>query len=1290
MKKRVLVSQNRVPEIDRDCGSQRVDLYIKWLLEEGWSVTFVAYEECGDHRHVQRLRQQGVATFLGFNEADRIAAAGDFDLALLAFWKPASTLLPVLRATSPLTPVIVDSVDLHFLREARRALVPGLLLDDATGALFAGELNTYRQADAVLTVSEREADLLSAFLGADGIYALPVANEMSRSTVSFGERRGMVFVGNFLHLPNGEAVEYLCRDILPRLDPKLLAEHPLRVLGSRLVDNVRAHARGVRGVEIVGWVPSVLPYLDTARVSAVPLLHGAGTKGKIVESLMKGTPVVTTPVGAEGMDLRHDEHALIAETASGLAAALTQLLTDEREWRRIADAGHELAMARHSPAQVRARFLEIVDETLSTPSSRTATVESGLARLSRHELAYRDATAAAIATLRKVTAPEATVLVVSRGDDRLTALPGREGAHFPQAPDGKWAGHHPANAGEAIAQLEALRARGARYFAIPSPSFWWLHYYEGLTDHLEERYRRIHSGEQVVVFDIGEHATLAHPPRADRGGREHVLVLGRYDPAKGGPPPSLVAELEQSDRYVVSQQWRSRLAPDGPEEPSDAAWIVHVQDTADLPQGFVDRFLDIALHLEQLGVQRFQPAHRDGPAHGPPATERLRGIVAREVAGPAPLPVLAERPETSKEAPVALVDATSIGLLEPISSEVDPQPFSDVTDVFVLDGDEPRRLVRRVQSSAAPLISVLIATYERPELLSACLESFCEQTLPASDFELVVVDDGSRGADTVTALETFAGQLPLTWVRMEHGARSAAKNLATLLARAELVLFFDDDDLAAPDLLEQHVGAHAAHPDEATAILGHTEWAPDLRVTPLMHYLTDVDKMLFAYGNLAPGRRLDWHYFWEGRISSKRSFHRRYGLHDQRLAYSVDVEMAWRLARHGLGVVYWPSARSFMARPVDFEQFCARREAKGVAEAMMAALHPDPEVIAYTRFEGAAARWRAAQPGLELLVTRVRQLEVALERDVHEDDERESLLSELHRLYRAAFMAYTDRGIAGAGQSAAQERPVMAMTDPARVSTVRPGIRARSPAKAGANGGEPPELTVTMPVWSRTPELADMAVRTIERVWEVARLRIEVVVVDNGSPVSRPLRARVHRFEENTGVASGWNTGIELARAPVIAVLNSDCLVEPGWDEALYEAATTGRRIAFPYTDHRDGRGFRMPDQAGTAGWCFMAAKSTFDEVGRFDERFNPAYCEDTDYWHRAWELGVELSPVPQARVTHARRTSAESASDWLLTSHRYLYGWKHGVEPMRAPPFYDREIVEYHCSESARSAMTT
>ena len=97
------------------------------------------------------------------------------------------------------------------------------------------------------------------------------------------------------------------------------------------------------------------------------------------------------------------------------------------------------------------------------------------------------------------------------------------------------------------------------------------------------------------------------------------------------------------------------------------------------------------------------------------------------------------------------------------------------------------------------------------------------------------------------------------------------------------------------------MAGHEARPGEAVAVLGHTDWAPELARSPLMHYVTDVDRMLFAYERLRDGQVLDWHGFWEGRVSCKRSLLLQHGLHDQRLVYSIDSELAWRLRAPACG-----------------------------------------------------------------------------------------------------------------------------------------------------------------------------------------------------------------------------------------------------------------------------------------------------------------------------------------------------------------------------------------------------
>lgn len=115
---------------------------------------------------------------------------------------------------------------------------------------------------------------------------------------------------------------------------------------------------------------------------------------------------------------------------------------------------------------------------------------------------YDELVSAVVTTVQRQVRPGRTVLVVSRGDDRLLQIPGRRAQHFPQAPDGRYAGHHPADSSAALEHLEQLREAGAEYIVFPATASWWFDHYAGLSRHLDTRGWRIWGDQHCVIYRL--------------------------------------------------------------------------------------------------------------------------------------------------------------------------------------------------------------------------------------------------------------------------------------------------------------------------------------------------------------------------------------------------------------------------------------------------------------------------------------------------------------------------------------------------------------------------------------------------------------------------------------------------------------------------------------------------------------------------------------------------------------------------------------------------------------------
>jgi Sulfotransferase family/Glycosyl transferase family 2 len=284
------------------------------------------------------------------------------------------------------------------------------------------------------------------------------------------------------------------------------------------------------------------------------------------------------------------------------------------------------------------------------------------------------------------------------------------------------------------------------------------------------------------------------------------------------------------------------------------------------------------------------------------------------------------------------------------------------------------------------------------------------------------VDDGSSDA-TPSVCERFAEELPLTSFRIAKSGTAAAKNLGLFASQAPLVLFFDDDDLADPRLLAEHVEAHRAQPEENVAVLGYTTWASELEITPVMDFVTRIGQYLFAYENIEDGQMLDFSYFWVGRSSCKRSFLAKHGTFDQDFDAIEDVELGYRLSKHGLAIVHARSAKSFMVRPITFDEFARRCVKHGRGLWRFNRRHPDPVVERHCRVAEALEASRSRAPHLEAKMDRVRELE---RRYSEQGELEESALTELRELYRWTFDALRARGIAEAEAEARGSEPAQA------------------------------------------------------------------------------------------------------------------------------------------------------------------------------------------------------------------------------------------------------------------------
>jgi len=363
-KNRILVLDMYTPMPDKDSGSLRMFNILQILSRLSNKVTFIAGNIGYSGAYTDVLQSLGIETPCApyIDSIDKYLKewGSTFDVVIVSRLELAKKYISNIRRLCPQAKVIFDTVDLHYLRESREA---ALRKDRNTGFRAAQrkneELSIARMADITLVVSPVEQEILAKEAPDIDVEIVSNIHFPQPTEAGFEERSGIIFIANFNHSPNLDAILYYAEKIHP-LVRSMLGDVQVTIIGDDPPRRLKEFSTD--GIVCTGYVEDIMPYFNRCRLSIAPMRYGAGVKGKINSSMSFGVPVVTTSIGAEGMNLTDGEDILIADTPEFFAELITRLYSDDQLWKKISTNGVENIKLYFSSQQAETILSRIIHE----------------------------------------------------------------------------------------------------------------------------------------------------------------------------------------------------------------------------------------------------------------------------------------------------------------------------------------------------------------------------------------------------------------------------------------------------------------------------------------------------------------------------------------------------------------------------------------------------------------------------------------------------------------------------------------------------------------------------------------------------------------------------------------------------------------------------------------------------------------------------------------------------------------------------------------------------------------
>lgn len=367
MQQEVLIIGFVWPEPNSSGAGTRMMQLIELFQEQNWSITFAC--AAADSEYMFDVTSIGVKKVaIAINDAGFDAFIQELNPTIVLFdrfvieeqfgWRVAENCPNALR--------ILDTIDLHTLRLARqKAHKDKSEFDekDLYSDTAKREIASILRCDMSLLISEIEMDLLKKHFKIDKkiLYYLPflvdvIDDSIVQNWPKFEDRKDFLFIGNFLHEPNWNAVQFLKESIWPILQ-KQLPEASMQIYGAYPSQKVlQLHSVKDRFL-VLGRAENAAAVVRKARVVLAPIRFGAGAKGKLIEAMQCGTPSITTSVGAESMNGALPWNGIIADETPEIANAAVQLYQEKSLWQKSQLYGIDIVNQRYSKSLFNSDFI---------------------------------------------------------------------------------------------------------------------------------------------------------------------------------------------------------------------------------------------------------------------------------------------------------------------------------------------------------------------------------------------------------------------------------------------------------------------------------------------------------------------------------------------------------------------------------------------------------------------------------------------------------------------------------------------------------------------------------------------------------------------------------------------------------------------------------------------------------------------------------------------------------------------------------------------------------------------